>query len=462
MARTIKDLEYLKSISSIQEYLKNSPLNEKSLKTYFLSLDKFIPFLAHRFKENYKELIDFDLTNYYDLNITEKNELINEWNKNGIIEKLFEVEWKLLNANNKANLLMKWAEMRSKAKESQLTNGFNTYLNYIWRIQGFCSKLGFEYEANPKNLKKIQSNGFHLEKEIDYEDVIQLYEKIDNTKYKIITKIIVYTGLNPADIVLLRPIDFERFEDSNLYVLIREREKTKNKGAQYLIVFHENFIQEIKDYFERKIIVSPKKENKEITDSHFHKENNIQYYQYNWIKDNKKPIFDIKSTAISDIFKYHVNKNNLNPKLMPSTIRRLCFTRLKSLFSLADKDIYDLWTQHKAEMLTRHYITDLMIRFIADNYIEKIQDKVLIGNVRGYINEINGLKNGMNRINQLENILTSNAFKNMLNIQYERLVDDHNQYINADKKFQEETQELENDFQDLKELMDKIDNLKSK
>lgn len=66
------------------------------------------------------------------------------------------------------------------------------------------------------------------------------------------------------------------------------------------------------------------------------------------------------------------------------------------------------------------------------------------------------------QINALTNILTSKSFKNILRRDYERLRDDHMIYegLNNDKK--KEYQELENDFQDLEELMDKIDNLKSK
>ncbi len=43
-----------------------------------------------------------------------------------------------------------------------------------------------------------------------------------------------------------------------------------------------------------------------------------------------------------------------------------------------------------------------MERFIRKNYIELIQRKVLIGNIKQYIAEINGYKEGMSKISELE------------------------------------------------------------
>lgn len=276
--------------------------------------------------------------------------------------------------------------------------------------------------GNPKNMEKIKSNGFHLSEEITYEDVIQLYERIDNTKYKLILKILMYCGLNPADVVLLKPKDFKRYKNTNYYVLVKSREKTKRKYTQYLITFHKNFIQELIDYFERKIpkTLTKNTQKTEISklreDPHFkvinEYDNTIKFEgSYNWKKDSNMYIFrnngnNLSSNNVIDAINYHVNKNNLTTDLNASSIRRLCFTMIKSVFTLADSDIYNLWTQHKEGLLTRSYITDLVDRAIKKEYVEKISEKVLIGNVENYIREVKDLKNGMNRVRDLENIVS--------------------------------------------------------
>lgn len=487
MGRTPKYIKYLEFIKPIKEFLKDTPLSDKSLKTYYLALDKFFPFLFNRFKDNHDELKDFDLENYYQLikekRYTELTEVKKEFESKDIYNKIFVKDWTPLDSNKKASLLMRWVKETSRLElNGKLENPKNTYLNYLWRIQGFLSKLGFKYEANPKNMEKIKSNSFHLSEDITYEDVIQLYEKMDNIKYKLILKIIMYCGLNPIDVILLRPIDFERYKDTKYYVLVREREKTKHKDTQYLIVFHESFINELKAYFERKIKVHLKKETQKDkietlkNDNHFKITDDTTNYikfdgQYNWEKDKSIEIFrDLKPNSIADTFKYHAEKNNLNPKLMPSTIRRLCFTRIEKIFSLADKEIYDLWTQHKASLLTRHYIMSLMSRIIESNYVEKIERAVLIGSVEHYIAEINGYKKGLEKIAELEakNIeLTSDfseilqGIKPFLAMEYEKTLDDHKVYRDTTKQ-KAEYEKPEADYQNLKKVMDKIDDFVKK
>lgn len=83
-------------------------------------------------------------------------------------------------------------------------------------------------------------------------------------------------------------------------------------------------------------------------------------------------------------------------------IRRLSFTRLMDAFSLRDRDIYDIWTQHKAGVLTKFYTIDLIKRTIPYFEKGKIEECVLLGNVGHYIKEVNGLRNGMKRVKTLE------------------------------------------------------------
>lgn len=128
---------------------------------------------------------------------------------------------------------------------------------------------------------------------------------------------------------------------------------------------------------------------------------------------------------------------------MPSTIRRLCFTRTEKTFSLADKEIYDIWTQHKASLLARHYIMSLMSRIIENNYVEKIQRAVLIGNVEQCISKINGLEKGLEEINELKaknRELTDDfaeilkGMKPFLAMEYEKALDDHEVYRDTTKQ----------------------------
>ena len=425
MKRRRKYLEYLTEIEGIKKYLKISSKTEKTIRTYLLALDKFFPYLLNFFKENYTELKNFNLESYHKLNLDKQEKLKKEWEKYEIPNKIFEVYWKTLSSNEKAELLMKWVNELSNSNEVKR----NTYLNYLWRIQGFLSKIGFEYKANSKNMDKINNNnGFHLASDITYEDVIKLYEKLDNIKYKLILKIMMYCGLNPADIILLRPMDFNKteFKDNNgisitdYYILSKFRQKTKGKNTQYLIPFCRNFIEELKEYFERNIIIHLKKgkQDKKIDvlkkDNHFkisikngkleETENYIKFKgKYNWDIDKNLKIFNnMKPNSIYNTLKYHRDKNNLNPLLMPMTIRRLCFTKLLDVISLKDRDIYDLWTQHKVGIIETHYIMNYLKRIHSYFKNGKIQEAVLIGNKEIFIKEINNNKKGIKEINVLK------------------------------------------------------------
>lgn len=415
MGKTTLYINYLKEINPIKEYLKDTSISDKSIKTYLQAIDKIFPYLVDRFKE--KIGITFSLEKYYEQitinereNTNKKNEIRKNWEQNDIPNKVFN-EWRQISQNKKANLLMKFAnQLASKYKDTNR----NSFVNYIWRIQGFLAKLGRDYEANPKIMEKTEMNGFHLEETTTYEDVLQFYEKINNPKYKLILKIMMYSGLNPIDIIALKPIDFKRFQKSDYYYIMKKRIKTMHKDTYFVIAFHTIFINEIKEYFERTIIKHYKKATQQDKIEKYMKHPNFEVIenkpnyvkfkgQYNWNTNKKQKIFgNIASKTVSDTFRYHIKKDKLNPDLMPMNIRRLSFTRLLDVFSLKDRDIYDIWTQHKAGIITRSYTIDLLTRTIP--YLEKgkVQDAVLIGTIGSFIRELNGYKNGMNRIKDLE------------------------------------------------------------
>lgn len=483
MVRKVININYLKEINNIKNYLRDSPKSEKSLKTYLQALDKLFPYLVNRFKENIEELKDFNLKNYYKKNIIEQNEIKTNWKKNNINDKIFE-EWKKLSPEKKSDILMKW--VKDSIESKFYTNGKtekNTYLNYAWRIQGLLSKLGRNYEANPKTMEQLKRNGAKIGSEIEYEDVIELYEKLNNDKYKLILKIMMYSGLNPIDILDLIPKDFKRVDskvlnfeiDKKYYYVKKIRIKTKHKNAEFLLLFSEEFFNEIKSYFERKIIVQIDKSKKGKietlkNDKHFSIENEKDNYikfigQYNWKNNGKEKIFgNIKSNTVSDTFRYHVEKYNINPKLKPMAIRRLCFTLIKKIFPLSDKHIYDLWTQHKIGLVDNFYITNTLENLIKE-YIDKIESIVLIDNLKKISIKINGYKDKVDKIYKIEKrneALTEKmkklteivkGFGKFISIEYERLIDEKD-FLPSD-----EDKELVDDFKDLVNLMDKIDDL---
>jgi len=412
MGRKALYLEYLKGINPISEYIKDSPKSDKSLKTYLSALNRIFPYLVNRFKDE-TNYTDFDLDEFLKLNSYEKELIIKEWENNDIPNLTFE-KWKELTSNKKADILMKWSNDQFEQNSKSVNGGKkNTYLVYAWSVQGLLSKLGREYEANPKNMKQMQASEFHLTDGITYEDVIDFYDKLESARLRLILKLIMYSGLNPADIVLLKPEDFRKAKDRYYYVS-KDREKTKEKGVKYLLIFSECFFNEIKDFFEMKIIKNLKKESKSAEIKKYRKD--LRYkirketstaiefeYHKDWEKDKKCQLFgDSTARSISDNFRYHIQKHNLNEDIKPQDIRRLCFTRLRSIFSLADKDIYDVWTQHKVKMITRSYITDLIERIIPYLETGKIQTRVLIESGKNNYKKVVTFTKGMGKIADLE------------------------------------------------------------
>ncbi|MHA1294960.1 MAG: hypothetical protein ACTSQJ_20180, partial [Promethearchaeota archaeon] len=154
---------------------------------------------------------------------------------------------------------------------------------------------------------------------------------------------------------------------------MKKRVKTKGKDIYYLLIFDTEFFNKIRDFFNLK---------------------------RDWDKNKNENMFPIAPNTVTDVFKHHRDINELNKNLQPSVIRKLCFTRLEDVFSLKDRSLFDIWSQHKPKdfILEKHYITNKLDKAI--KYLPKIKEKVLIGNVSSYIREVNGLKNGLQRIKE--------------------------------------------------------------
>lgn len=69
---------------------------------------------------------------------------------------------------------------------------------------------------------------------------------------------------------------------------------------------------------------------------------------------------------------------------------------------MADEDIYLLWTQHKAGMITKSYIRDLIPRIIVLLEVGKIQSAVLLGSMGDYIKEAITLKKKLDEVDELK------------------------------------------------------------
>ena len=309
---------------------------------------------------------------------------------------------------------MKWVDKHENKK--------NTYVNYIWRIQGIFKNLNKLWRANPLLLDLIEASPMHLDedKNIIFDDVIKLYNKL-SPKYKMVLKIMMYTGLNPTDLVKLKPVDFLKIKNikkygNKLYFYVNKlRVKSKGKQVKYLQVYTEEFMKEIKAYFETEKTLKYNKTNqaKKVeqlkNDSRFEVvKEYINFIEFkgkrNWNNDKKENIFgNIKSTAVSDAFSYH-NGGDAIVKVMPSTIRRLSFSRLASAFTqgIEDTDLFNLWTQHKVGVITESYMTLLISNTIKKLKNNMIQEAVYIEKMTKYVKETIELREKIGEIKEIK------------------------------------------------------------
>jgi len=445
MVRTELDLNYLKNTNPIKKYLKDTPLTDKKIRTSLLSPDKVFPYLANRFKENIEELNNFDLLTFLSKSGSEKNKITQEWDKTDINNKVFE-EWKKESPETKSNILMKFVgfcvEQEEKKDDTKRKTKENTFLSYIWSFQGLLANLGRDYEANPKNLQQLKQNGIRISSNIEYNEVVELYDKLTNEKYKVILKVMMYSGLNPIDILQFKPIDFieingsikkrlnKELRKTDFYYVNKQRTKTERKNISFLLVFAQNFFNEIKNYFERPITININKNGSEKTNKKIEKltnetyiievdkkkikknrytielntENTIRFVgKYHWDYDKNINLFgnfsEKSPTTVADAFRYCVEKHGLNEHLKPYNIRSLCFTLLKDVFTFKDENIYQVWTQHKIKgLVDRNYITNTMDTLI-NKYLHNIEEVVLIGGLKETLKKANEYKEKADAVN---------------------------------------------------------------
>ncbi|KKK45247.1 hypothetical protein LCGC14_0810690 [marine sediment metagenome] len=466
MTRTELDLNYLKNTKPIKKYLIDTPLTPKKIRTYLLSTDKIFPYLANKFKDNIEELNNIDLLTFLSKSGSEKNKITQEWDKTDINNKVFE-SWKKETPETKSNILMKFVvfcvEQEEKKDDTKRKTKENTFLSYIWSFQGLMANLGRDYEANPKKLQQLKQNGIKIGSDIEYSEVVELYDKLTNEKYKIILRIMMYSGLNPIDILQFKPSDFievngsikkklnKELKDTDFYYVNKQRTKTERKNISFLLVFAEHYFNEIKNYFERPIIININKNGSEKTNKKIKNltnetyvveinkkkvkknrytieldtENTIRFVgKYHWDYDKNVNLFGTfnpkSTTNVADAFSYCVEKHGLNEHLKPYNIRSLCFTLLKDVFTFKDENIYQVWTQHKIKgLVDRNYITNTMDTLI-NKYLHDIEEVVLIGSLKQTLEKANEYKEKADAVSDnaediIELKLENNKLLTMLN-----------------------------------------------
>ncbi len=395
-------LDYLKNIEVIKEFMLDSSRSDDWKKVRLSALNIFFRCLLKRFA-------DIDLT---------KKEWNNEKRKEIEIEGLNEIVFMKFieqTPEKKANLMMQWANFHKATGENQEEQRKlkTLYMNYVWRVQGFLSEMNMNWKANPKKLEQIPKNGFHLNQTYEFQDVLDLYEILP-IKEKLILRLMLFGGWNGKDIIKFTPNDFKPFnayknhedleiikkyfkiEENDVYTpkyyyISKLRTKMERKQVFYLAIFQKEFIDDLKNYF-----------------------NNVRHWSDDFEDEDKwnsyphETIFSITSSqTISDNFRNYVKRGNLKPVLVktvkkngkkdkviksyvnPSYIRRLCFTRMKNIFTVKDMDILDLWSQHKAKersVFTENYITDLIERTVKYYEAGTIQKWLYVEN-RGEVEE---------------------------------------------------------------------------
>jgi len=326
MTKKPQDLTSLRELKGIKEWLEDNLLNEKQEKTLrrqLLAVQLVFP------------------------NI-EKNQ--KDWEK-----------FLALNKNKKANFLNAFVDQEAEKKldlnpEKNLAIIKNTLRVYVWNLQGLLARIG--YEANPKNLVKIDNNASVEPLEITREDVENLYKKL-NAQYQLILKIhFLFGGLNPADIVELRLNDFKRTAVQEFYYIYKSRAKTEKKGGKIFNVCHIGLFEEIKAYFD------------------------LQNLKTGNQKTPNDPIFAIDERTISDEFRYVIKQNNLPEKTIPKYMRQLAGTILEETLPNRYRLI---WTQHKEEIKTDpNYVKNTIPKLI--EFYPKIAEALLLGN--GYRHQL--------------------------------------------------------------------------
>lgn len=341
-------------------------------------------------------------------------------------------------------------ELNDKVIEKVVS--INSARQYVFSVLcGFFKRnnvpINFEKGEIPKEKVGVKSktwtNG-EIRVSERKEALKNIRDSFSNIRDKAILLCKVSSGMDDCDLFELKIKDYKNgyYLERNVAYIEGNRKKS---DTRYQTFFNSEACDFIKLYLnQREKSNIDKNSKKDIKTEEIEKITNNSWL---FASTNGKKM---KRSRFSENMKEVCKKLDLN-NITPKSLRRYFSTILKR--NHIDYDIIQRVMGHTGAV--SQYYQDLFedIDNFTKFYTENIEEFTLLGNGHKKLNNLE------KEVSILTNILTSNAFKNILNIQYERLRDDHNQYVNADNEFKEKTQELEDDFQDLKELMDKIDNL---
>lgn len=355
------NLSYIEKLKGIKELLKRKNIDRAKYRRYFLNLNRIYPKIIETFSNKSKKDVK-DLgkkLGHSKLTPEEQENIHSSW------ENFLEID-----PNKKANFLMDFAIEQYEARKKKEPNGNfrnfrNTELRIIWGVQGLLGKIGQKYKANHE-LLETQTSNTNLELPITLEDVEKLYDVLPY-KYGLMLKIITFTGLNPKDVLGLQLSNFKKTHNPNFYFIQKMRNKTAHQQVEYILVFDENFYQEIENFTKT-----------------------IPNYSKN------DPIFDITPSTLLSQFKFYIKKYNLNPKILPKYIRQLCYTLLSD--EIPEKLLL-AWSQHKPKLMDKHYIKKTVDKMI--EFYPRIARAFLLKSSAQYAKEIRENTN-IKQINQLK------------------------------------------------------------
>ena len=141
--------------------------------------------------------------------------------------------------------------------------------------------------------------------------------------------------------------------------------------------------------------------------------------------------------------------------MKPLTIRSLCFTLLKDVFTFKDENIYQVWTQHKIKgLVNRNYITNTM-DILINKYLHNIENVALIGSLKQTLKNYIKQKEKAEAINEnsqdiIDLKLENNKLLTMLN-ESKAKIDDLTTNMNKMWDFIKKGKKLEEDKKKLDE-----------
>lgn len=347
MPRPKSDLNYLESIPIIHDFLSDDhPLKPKRVRRYLLDLAVVYPYILEKYQT-------FDV--FLAEKATKKSVFLNKF------------------VENEFNKRMK------QNPQQDMINCKNRVLQIQWNFQGFLGYLSTEEERDLRAVSKLldlQTDNPNFVPTICVLDLLNLYDELPGEGRRRL-KTLFWTTWNPIDAVQLRLNDFKLILSDygdEVFWVKKYRQKTMRKRIVYITTFEKRQYEEFERYCNRNGI-GP----------------NDPIFSRLDTNDGKR--YSLGSSAMKAYFGYWIHKCRLNENVMPKTIRSLGITQLEPIFK-DDKELLDVWSQHKMGIVTQHYVKNTLNRLI--NHLPQIRTAVGIENVSYLTEEVKVLKEDIN------------------------------------------------------------------